>query len=263
MRNANSTKRRRILFFATYVLLLILVITAGIFIFLQVKDSKADNTNNYTATPAGEHATPAITLTAKATNEPLFYDDFADTSKGWYQGSIPGYTRVIANNTLTLADANHKILPESLPTTELFKDFQVNVTFTLLQATGDDSVGLYVRGDSYLDHDYRIDIYGNSMYTISKEALDIGEPPQVQYLAEPTKVSTLKPPGQPNMICVMMKGSQLVLEVNGKVVNSVTDSTYTSGQIALFVQNSAASGGVEASFKSVTVYPAPEHLPGS
>jgi hypothetical protein len=260
MNKADSAKRKKILVFAACALLLILGSAAGTFMYARARGSGGRTPGNSISSLLGKRVTPALTLTARAANQPLFYDDFTDTSKGWYQGSVPGYTRVIANNTLTLADANHEIMPESLPTTSIFKDFKVTVTYTLIQAAKDDSVGLYIRGDSYLDRDYRIDMYANKMYAISKETLHAGKH-QVQYLVEPTIASALKPPGQPNTIGVMMKGARLVLELNGKIFASMSDPDYISGQIALFVQNSPTSSGVEASIENIAVYPLAESLP--
>ena len=58
-----------------------------------------------------------------------------------------------------------------------------------------------------------------------------------------------------------MKGPKIVVLINDKVVDSVTDTTYTSGQIALFAENGKTSNGVNATFSGVMVYPAPERLP--
>jgi hypothetical protein len=239
--------------------LLIIFISAGIFFFSQ----RTSNVHRGSATPTRGKITPTPTptLTVQSTPEPLFFDDFTQANKGWSLDSVSGYTRIIEDNRLTLADANHTILTESLPTSATFDNFMLAVTFTLLQADQDDSVGLYIRGDSNLDHDYRVDIYGNNTYAISKEFLDTNKSPQVQFLVNSTKAASLKPVGQENMVTVMMKGPQLVLLINGKVVNSVIDSDYTSGQIALFVQDSMTSSGVEAAFSSVAVYPAPDQLP--
>lgn len=256
MTNVNNHKVRLI---GAVAFLLIMVISGTIFFYVQGKSSKTSSNSN--VSPTVRKATPTPTLTARSTPQPLFFDDFTDRSKGWYLGSTSGYTRVIDNNTLILADSNHTILTESLPTGTSFNDFIVSVTFTILQANQDDSVGLYLRGDSNLDHDYRIDIYGNSTYAVSKEFLDATKSPQVRFLVNPTHASELKPAGRPNTMTVMMKGPELVLLVNGTIVNSVTDSDYTSGQIALFVQNSELSSEVEISFSSVVVYPAPDHLP--
>ncbi len=258
MTNVNNHKVRLI---GAVVFLLIMVISGTIFFYVQGKSSKTSSNGNSAVSPTARKATPTPTPTAQSTPQPLFSDDFADKSKGWYLGSASGYTRVIDNNTLTLADSNHTILTESLPTNTSFDDFMVSVTFTILQANQDDSVGLYLRGDSNLDHDYRIDIYGNNTYAISKEFLDATKSPQVQFLVSPTSAAALKPAGQQNTITVMMKGPELVLLVNGTIVKSVTDSDYARGQISLFVHNSETSSEVEASFKSVVVFPAPDQVP--
>jgi len=260
MTNVNNHKVRLI---GAVVFLLIMVISGTIFFYVQGKSSKTSSNGNSAVSQTVRKATPTPTptLTAQSTPQPLFSDDFTDKSKGWYLGSASGYTRVIDNNTLTLADSNHSILTESLPTNTSFDDFMVSVTFTILQANKDDSVGLYLRGDSNLDHDYRIDIYGNNTYAISKEFLDATKTPQGQFLVSPTSAAALKPAGQQNTITVMMKGPKLVLMVNGTIVNSVTDSDYTSGQIALFVHNSETSSEVEASFSSVVVNPVPDQVP--
>ena len=257
MTNVNNHKVRLI---GAVAFLLIMVISGTIFFYVQGKSSKTNNNGNGAVSPTVRKATPTPTPTAQSTPQPLFFDDFTDRSKGWYLGSTSGYTRVIDNNTLTLADSNHTILTESLPTSTSFDDFIVSVTFTILQANQDDSVGLYLRGDSNLDHDYRIDIYGNNTYAVSKEFLDATKSPQLQFLVSPTHASKLKPAGQSNTITVMVKGPELVLLVNGSIVNSVTDSDYTGGQIALFVQNSETSSEVEASFSSVVVYPVPKQV---
>src|SRR5437588_4065568 len=258
MINANNHKVVKVRLIGAIALLLIMVISSGIFFYVHGKSS---STGNSSVSPTVRKATPTPTPTILSKTQPLFFDDFTDKSKGWYLGSASGYTRVIDDNTLTLADSNHTILTESLPTNTSFGDFMVNVSFTILQGNKDDSVGLYLRGDSNLDHDYRIDIYGNNTYAISKEFLDVTKSPQVQFLVSPTSAAALKPAGQQNTITVMMKGPELVLMVNGTIVNSVTNSDYTSGQIALFVHNSETSSEVEASFSSVIVYPVPDQVP--
>lgn len=259
MTNVNNHKVRLI---SAAAFLLVMVISSTIFFYyIQGKGNKTSNNGNSAVSPTIRKPTPEPTPTILTTPQPLFFDNFIDKSKGWYLGNTSGYSRVISDDSLTLADSNHTILTESLPTSTIFDDFMVNVTFTILQANEHDSVGIYLRGDTNLDHDYRIDIYGNNTYSISKEFLDASKSPQVQFLVSPTSASVLKPAGQQNTITVMMNGPELVLMVNGSIVNSVTDSDYTSGQIALFVQNSETSNEVEASFRSVVVYPVSQQIP--
>ena len=250
-------------FITVFLCLLLLAASGAIFFFIQQQAGKATRSNQQRIIPSVTMTKIARSPTISLVDQPLFYDNFAGKSKGWSLGSAPGYTRMIANSTLTLANSNHYILTESLPTDTIFTDFIVTVSFTIVKADKDDSVGLYVRGDSNLDHDYRVDIYGNSTYAISKELLNTNKTPLVNTLVNPSSTSALHPVGQQNTLTVMMKGPLLVLLINTRIISSVTDTDYTAGQIALFVQNSPTSSGVKASFRSVAVYSAPRQLPST
>jgi hypothetical protein len=218
------------------------------------------------------HSTP-VTATLQATTtatsdirEPIFADYFFDNSKGWALGDVNGYTRSISDGQLILSGTNHKELIESLPPVNSFtsvndfKDFSITITFTLLKADKNDSMGLYLRGDSNLDHDYRIEISGGNTYSISKESLN-GDTTAITPLVEPTSTPLLRPVGEQNTLTALMKGSSLELKLNGSVEATVSDSDYTHGQIALFVEHGSTSSGVTAAFSSVEVYPAPEQSP--
>lgn len=205
-------------------------------------------------------APPLRSPALSPTPQPLFADTFVDNSKGWYTGTVEGYTRLISNDELTLSATNHKTLIESLPSSTSFDDFSVTMTFRLLQANPHDSVGLYVRGDSTLDHDYRIDIFGDASYAVSKEWLGPDNTQQRTYLVGPTRSHFLQPTGQQNTLTVILKGSSLVIVINGAVVNALTDADYTHGQIALFVANDPASSGVLATFRRIAVELPPDPL---
>lgn len=242
----------------TVVILLLVIFASSVFAFFYTFGRGADE-NGKSATATTQHGTPVSTRPSIA--RPLFTSDFSDPDAGWAVGSASGYTRNISNGTLTLANENHTTLTESLPTNLTFDDFSLTMTFTLLQATSGDSVGLYVRGDTNLDHDYRIDFSMDGTYDICKEFLDQQNIPQETFLQPATYTPSLRPPGEPNTITVMMKGPDMVLIINKHTIHPVSDPDYASGQIALFVHNSLASNKVEATFSSVIVYPAPLTLP--
>lgn len=208
-------------------------------------------------------AASAITNEVTPTPTPLFSDDFVDNTKGWYISNVAGYTRMLMVSGLELTDTNHKSLIESLPTTHSFDDFSLITTLTLEQGDKNDSVGIYLRGDSNLDHDYRINIFGDNTYSISKEYLDNNNAPQSLYLVPPTHLPQLKPLGAPNKVTIIMQGSLLQLLINDKYVNTLSDPDYTKGQIALFVTNGMTSQGVTAIFSSIEITSTPEQLPGS
>lgn len=216
----------------------------------------------------GKNSTPTSVTTShitatSSTGPPLFSDNFADNSNGWSTGSGSGYSSTIANNMMTLSEANHKIIDEPIPGSTVvpvtFTDFSVTTTFTILRADQNDSVGLYLRGDENLNQGYFIDIFGDNSYDIVKVFPDANRD---TFLVSPTSSTDINSVGQQNKLTVIMKGSKMVILMNGKVMNSISDSGYTNGQIALFAENGSTSNGINVTFSSVVVYPAPNQLPG-
>lgn len=210
-------------------------------------------------------STPAVVLPTQIATQSqttaLFSDNFSNNDNDWDTTSGSGYLRTISNNELTLADSNHKILIETLPVNNTYADMMFTISFTLIQADQNDSVGLYIRGDSNLDHDYRLDLFGDNSYALSKEYLD-GTTVKIKPMVDPTNTSALNPMGQQNTVSLIAKGSTLVLVINNKTVSTITDTDYTNGQVALFVQNGDSSKGVKVMFSNVSIYPAPQQLPG-
>jgi Domain of Unknown Function (DUF1080) len=240
--------------------LIVVVVGAGIF-FVTRPSSGSGNTGT-TGNPTSVGSSQTTIPTALPTPRALFSDNFADNSQGWTTGVANGISRDLSNHMFTLADSNqNQIAYELLPTTTTFDNFTVTANLTLMQGDQNDGVGLYVRGDNNLNHDYRIEIYGDSTYAIYKEYLDSSNNPKQTALVNATSAPSLHPTGQENKITVVMKGSTLVLLINDTPVKTITDSDYTSGQIALFVEHATTSNGVKASFSSVAVYPAPDQLP--
>jgi Domain of Unknown Function (DUF1080) len=256
--------------------LLLLIIGSSIFLVLRSargegntpQGNRSTPTHGSTPTPTPTPATATDTATAQTAQVPLtptpfFTDDFIDNSKGWYISDVAGYTRTMTESGLELTDTNHKPLIESLPTTRKFDDFVLTATLTLEQGDKNDSAGIYLRGDSNLDHDYRIDIFGDNTYAISKEYLGTGYAPQSIYLVPPTHISQLKALGNANLLTVIMIGPTMQLLINGSLVTTISDPDYTKGQIALFVTNGTTSQGVTALFGSIQIIAPPDQLPGS
>ena len=87
--------------------------------------------------------------------------------------------------------------------------------------------------------DFRLDSTQNTKYiffvgTDGSFALDRGQGLINQVLFNSTSSSAIHSGlGQTNIIAVVAQGSKITLYINGKLVASVTDNTYTHGQIAL------------------------------
>ncbi len=202
-----------------------------------------------------------VRLTPTPTLPVLFSDNFADNSENWNVGNEAKYGSTIINGTLTMMKANHKPFREPLPSNVAYDNFSVTTTFTLLQGDQNDSAGLYLRASGDTGQGYYVDIYGNDTFDIAKITVDANQKIHATYLAEPQHSSALHTKGQRNDVMVIMKGTSIVLLINGIVVKLVRDDAFTSGKIMLFVENGSSSNGVIASFDSIAVYAAPEQLP--
>ena len=231
--------------------LLVILVGGGLFFLTRSRGG----TTNVTPSPG---VIPSIVPTQQA----LFFDNFANKNKGWATGNDNGLSRNITNHALVLVENNQNhILTETLPSNSTYSDFMVTTTFTFNQGDQNDSVGIYMRGDSNLDHDYRVDINGDNSYAIAREFIDTDNVPKQLFIVKATHSSAIKPVGQQNTVTTIMKGSQLVLLINGTKVDSINDKNYTNGQIALYVRHGTSSSGAQASFSRVAVYPPPPQLP--
>ena len=237
------------------VVLLVVLLGGGIFFFTAGK-----KTTTSAATPQANTAA-ASTATAEA-SQALFFDNFANNSKGWTVGKSAGSSQTISNNMLILEDHQpNDSIADLLPTNAPFSDFKLVVTFTMEQGDKNDVVGISLRTDSSFSKEYHVQFDGGQNFDIGKSYPDSSGNVQVKELSGFAPAAALKPIGQPNTVTIVMKGNTLVLLINDSVVKTVTDSDYATGQLALYVVHGNTSSGVKASFSSVAVYPPPFQLP--
>jgi hypothetical protein len=244
-------KNTQVIIIALIVMLLLLSI-AGFFIILRAL-SKGFQLSTNTEMPTPTPSPTSIYLeTPPAQSE--FYDTFKNNALGWSVSSTAGYYRTIKPGELILMNTNRgTTMVESLPINSIFDDCTVIVDLTILKVSLNDSVGIYIRGDTNLEHDYRIDLNGNGTFDIAKEYLDSRNLPQSVILVGPKRDSALHPQGARNTIMLTMNGSQLQLFINNVKVCTLTDSDYMSGQVALFAHLDRASKEVSVSFNKVEI----------
>lgn len=242
----HSKRIVRILLLIAAILLLILSM------FIVINRGEGVHSRSDSNIPMTPSITPEYLDTPPAHAE--FYDTFKNNAQNWSVSNTSGYVRVINQGGLTLTNTNRNTtLIESVPTSSLFANCTIIVDLTMLKVGLNDSVGIFFRGDTNLEHDYRLDLYGNGNFDIVKEYLDPKNNPKIVVLAKASISSILKPPGDQNTISLTMNGPQLRLYINNVRVSSVTDSDYTSGQIALFAQLNRNSPETTVLFRSVEV----------
>ncbi|HTI14630.1 MAG TPA: family 16 glycoside hydrolase [Dictyobacter sp.] len=210
-----------------------------------------------TVSPTPTLTPPDVNSFVTPTPTPIYDDTTITNRNGWATGNADGYTRIVNDDQLYLCDTNHHILTESLPTSAQFSNFVFSTTFTFVKADADDAVGVYLRGDNTLDHDYRVTILGNGQVSIHKEYLSDDMVQQAILLGQVTKAASLAPPGHANTLTVIMNGPLFTVKINGATTFIVADNAYQQGQIVLYVRNATNSNGVAASFRNVQVDPIP------
>lgn len=186
--------------------------------------------------------------------ESLFYDTFENNNHAWSLSGDAGFYRILVDHMLILSNTNpNTTLVESVPLTTNLDNYQISADFTLNRGDAHDIIGMYLRGDSTLDHDYRVEIGGNGTIAVTKEWLDSERRPQTTTLAPQQFTNDLHFAGAQNTLTVIMVGPSIAVVLNNYVQIVVTDTSYVSGQIALFAQHGNTSTGVTLSFTRIEV----------
>ena len=180
--NTQAVRRKRItrvLFIALIVVLLLLSTSSFFFIVRSGNKGSKLATTIETPTPTSS-PTPIYLETPPVQSE--FYDTFNNNAQGWSVSSTEGYYRTVEPGELILMNTNvNTTMVESLPTNSTFDNGTIIVDLTILETNVNDSVGLYVRGDTNLEHDYRIDLNGNGTFDIAKEYLEFKKQPSINH----------------------------------------------------------------------------------
>jgi hypothetical protein len=245
-----------IIYIALIIMLVLLSVSS--FFFIIRSRSKGTQLATNTETPTPTPSPTSIYLeTPPAQSE--FYDTFKNNALGWSISTTAGFYRTVKPGELALINTNRgTILIESLPTNTIFDNCTVIVDLSILKIGLGDSVGLYIRGDSDLQHDYRLDLNGDGTFDIAKEYLDSRNNPQSVILVGPKRDSALHSLGELHTITLTMNGSQLQLFINNVKVIVMSDRDYIAGQVALFAHLGGNSQDVEVSFHRIEIDKIPE-----
>ncbi|MFZ5915959.1 MAG: hypothetical protein ACOYZ7_03410, partial [Chloroflexota bacterium] len=159
--------------------------------------------------------------------EPLLFDDFSDPNSGWSesqdtdssQGYRDGeyYINVIRDNLAVWSTAGYNL-----------DDFTLQVR--TLQLTGDatNEYGVIFR---YTDSSnfYSFDVSGDGSFALFKL-----ENQEWVALVSWRKSPYVYSAGEPNLLKVVCQGERIIVYANDHELASVTDSTFTQGDVGLF-----------------------------
>ncbi|MHB8597735.1 MAG: family 16 glycoside hydrolase [Ktedonobacteraceae bacterium] len=248
---SNNRKKPKVGLIIGIIVLLMLLVGGSVGGYLILKSHKS---------PAKVSTQPA-TPTATPKGPPLFSDSFQNNNKGWdLTGNAGQFSVAVGNGSLTLEDDNNRLLWELVPGGKTYDNFLLNVDAVLSKGTQDNGYGIYIRGASNQTVDiatyYRFELYGDGSFAIFKGTLDATGTSQSSNLASNTLSPAILKQGQVNHISILAARSTMSLIVNGQLIKTITDDSYTSGSVALFVSNLAnAPAGAQAKFSNLAIYP--------
>lgn len=234
------------------VLLLVVLIAGSIVGYLFIS---ARHSTQVTQTPT------TVQLTPTPKGPPLFADSFNNNNNGWdLQGNPGRFSVALGNGTLALEDDDNKLLWELVPGNRTFDDFKLSVDAVLSKGDQINGYGVYVRAsldqDSQLTTYYRFELYGDGTYAVFKGAVDSSGKSTPDKIVDYTDSPAIQKQGGINHIVIIAKGSVMTLMVNGQTLKVITDSSYTSGSLALFVSNvQNAHAGAQTMFSNLAIYP--------
>ena len=207
------------------------------------------------------HATATVPYPVPQ-SPPLFSDRFLDDANGWNLQSSPGnYTVTIGQGALTLEIEQHRLLWEMLPGERSYSDFILTVNAVLSQGDQNNGYGVYIRGTANQANDlatyYRFELYGDGSYAIFKGTPGPGGASTSTIIAGYTLHPAIQPQGKLNQLMIIARGTTMSFIVNGQLLKAISDQSYASGSVALFVSNlPQAKPGAQVKFSQFAIYPA-------
>ena len=246
------SRRPKIGMILTILVILLVVVGGSIGGFTYLKRHSASTTIQ---------VSPTVASTPIPQGKPLFSDPFQNNNAGWDLTSKPGeFSIKISNGSMVLEDDNNKLFSELIPGGRNFNDFFLTVDATLSKGTQSNGYGIYFRGASNQSFDiatyYRFELYGDGTFAIYKGSVDSTGTSTSTFLVNYSQSPALQKQGNVNHIGISAKGPTMTFVVNGQTLKIVTDNTYSSGSIALFVSNLPhTTPGAQATFSNLVIYP--------
>lgn len=234
------------------VILLMLLVGGGIVGYDFLKSSRQSVSTGPKATPI----VPTPTPKGKA----LFADSLTNNSNRWNLLSNPGkFSAAIANGSLVLEDDNNSLLPEMVPGGRIYSNFNVYVDANLSKGEQGNGYGIYIRSALGQNNDfttyYRFELYGDGSFAVFKGSVDNTGKVSSTRVVDYTQSQAIQKQGAVNHIEIAAKGSVMIFIVNGQILKTISDSSYASGSVALFVSNlSNAKPVAQATFSHLAIY---------
>lgn len=194
-------------------------------------------------------ATLACGLPTTSDSNVLFQDDFSDTGSGWYTSSDSDGLMDYSNGVFDMQVYTSDLLLFTTANQNLQSDVVIDVDTFKAGGPDDNAFGVicrYVDPDNFYFFIISSDGYAGVAKYENNELYVITESGQMDY----TEVITQG--ASSNHITASCIGSTLTLTVNGTQLYSITDTSFSRGDVG-FVAKSFSIGGVDINFDNLVV----------
>ncbi|GCE31478.1 zinc ribbon domain-containing protein [Dictyobacter alpinus] len=261
---AAPKKKHSMLFILLGVGIAMLVILCASLVFIV---NTLSNQGSQQATTPNSDGQVQATPTVQPAGKPVLIDNFADNGNKWDLFQSDGYSANIQNHQLIMTEANGKNFVEHIPNAEQISDFQMDMTYTNLQAGQQSFAGIVFRRQNVPAsmglRSYELKFAATTGQYMIKKVVD---PPKNHDPNQTNATITLAsgfldtppPANQPIKISMIVKGTNMTFLVNGVQVATCDDNTstnpYTTGGINLILQNSSSGTPAKVAFSHIALY---------
>ena len=242
-------------------LLALVLIGAGVFIFLSKSGFNASNPpDRSTSNPSTISTQPTSTIKLTTTTAQKLYDTAVSGSPVMNEmlGAPDNYGwdhQAQANTSCTFADGAYHAQAKPgyfgpcYASATNFSDLLLQVQMTVVSGH---SGGVVFRADDTKDYEYQFRISTDGTYILNKYIIENGKP-ATQPLLSGSSPTIVQGAHQPNLVAVLAQGDAIAIYINKKYVANTNDATYRQGQIGVYV-DSDPSSVVDVAFSKLQVW---------
>jgi len=180
---------------------------------------------------------------------PMPKDDFSSDGSGWGTGTDSDKSVEYANGALEMNVYTPFYVTWSTPDIKPYENVHIEASVTNASSDPKAKVGIVCNEQGSTTAFYYVGVSADGYYAFIKSSITEKD----VYLKEGTSDVISSASAGSMRLGLDCSGSALTLFVNGQQIDTVSDSTYTSGTIGLFAAADEQNGGASAAFDDFVV----------
>jgi hypothetical protein len=179
---------------------------------------------------------------------PLPKDDFSSSSSGWGTGTDSNSSVEYANGGLQMIVYTPHYVTWSTPDTIFYENVHLEASVTSASTDSKAMFGFVCNEQATSNSFYYVGVAADGYYAFIKSSIVADD----EYLKEGNS-DVISAAGNSMRIGLDCGNGNMALYVNGQQIDSVADSTYTSGVVGIFAANGDQESGTDITFDDFVV----------